>query len=204
MGKHTLATWLVLGALGAALAGEPGPPPRREGQDMEARRRQAELMRRRAMMPGLPPQVIQFWEEVDPDAVDDLRRHLAANPQQRGDILRKVFDETRRLAEMRKNAPEAFDLVLQQRKLDRHVRKLGADLRKEKEQGERERVANELRATLDQLFEVREALREREIKGLEDRIKQLRDLAKKRRDHKAEIIEHRIKELGGELDYLKW
>ena len=209
MRKQTLVAWVLLGTLGLALAGEPGRPEEpgdrdRQRREMEARRR-AEMMRRQQMMiPGLPHQIVQFWQQHDPETVDELRQQLAGDPRQHPERVRYIVEETRKLADMQRKDPEAFDLVLQQRRLDRHVRKLATEMRETKEQAEKERIANELRATLDQLFEVREALREREIRGLEARIEEARALAKKRRAHKAEIIEHRIKELRGDLDYLKW
>jgi len=211
MATRVLAVWLVLGAFGLALAGEapvaPAPPGEQPGPrdpDREARRRDEMMRRHRMMIPGVPPQIIQFWQENDPEGIEELRHHLAAHPHQRGEIVRRLAEETRKLAETRRKDPEAFELVIQQRRLDRHVRKLGGQLREAKEQPDNERTAGELRATLDQLFEVREVLREREIKGLEKRIEELREFAKKRRAHKAEIIDRRIKELSGELDYLKW
>ena len=206
MVRRALGAWLVGGACALALAGEPGQPgpERPAGPQADQQRQRAEMMRRRAMVPGVPPQVVQFWQEIDPDFLTELRKHAEAHPERRGDVMRKLFAETTKLQEMRQRDPEGFELAVQQRRLDRQVRTLGAELRTAKEQGERERIANELRATLDQLFEVRETLREREIKGLEEKIKELRALAKKRRDHKAEVIEHRIKQLSGQLDYLKW
>lgn len=203
---------LAIAAMGLALAGEPHQPqPPHHGQpgaepnpEMEARRRQMEMMQRARMLPGVPHQIIQFWQEVDPETIEEMRHHFDANPQERQQLIHRAMEETRRLAEMRGRDPEGFELVLQQRRLERHVRGLGEQLRNTKEAAEKERILGELRTTLDQLFEVREAVRAREIKGLEERVKELQALAKKRRAHKAEILDHKVKELSGELDYLKW
>ncbi|MFW6163851.1 MAG: hypothetical protein ACODAJ_13860, partial [Planctomycetota bacterium] len=125
-------------------------------------------------------------------------------PHERGEIARRIAEETGHLAEMRERDPERFDLVLQQRRLDRTTHHLGARIRKAEEQAEKERLAGELRATLPRLLEVREALRDREIQDVEGRLAELKALAAKRRAHKTEIINHRVKELSGELDYLRW
>lgn len=212
MVRRAMVACLALVAMGVALAGEPHQPqPPHHGQpggepnpEMEAQRRQMEMMQRMRMLPGVPHQIVQFWQEVDPETLEEMRRHFDANPQERQQLIQRAMEETRHLAEMRGRDPEGFELVLQERRLSRHARGLGEQLRAAKEAAEKERITGELRATLEQLFEVREAVRAREIKGLEDRVKELQALAKKRRAHKAEIIDHKIKELSGELDYLKW
>ncbi len=200
--------WLVLGAAGLALGAElpmPPQPPDRPNPEMEARRRQGERMQRQQMMlPGVPHEIVRFWQEHDPEAIEELRHRLGEHPHERGEIVRRIAEETGHLAEMRGRDPERFDVILQRRRLERSTHHLGARVREAKDPAEKERLAGELRATLAQLFDVREALRDREIQDIEARLAELKALAAKRRAHKTEIIDHRIKELRGDLDYLKW
>jgi len=207
MRTRALLAWLVLGAIGLALAGEPQPPPPPAppppGMPGAEPRRQM-MPPHPGMIPGVPPELIQFWREADPDFLNDLRERAQAHPEQRGPLLRRAFLAMQQLQQLRERDSEAFELQILGRKLERSVRKLGTKLRGAKDDQKKQALRSELRSTLDQLFEVREAGRKREIVMLEERIKKLRALAKKRRKHKSEVIEHQIKELSGELDYLKW
>jgi predicted nucleic acid-binding Zn-ribbon protein len=111
--------------------------------------------------------------------------------------------ELRELQEMKGHDPEGLDLVLQRRKLDRQTHKLAGRLRGAKPE-EKEAALAELRTTVDRLYDITTSLREREITRVEEHLKELRDRAKKWQEKKAEIIDRRVKELTGELDYLKW
>ena len=212
------ALWIALivaGGVSLAWAGEPnppeGPPPRgpqaepppgERGQPQ--RPMPGDMMRRMAEFAGIPPNLVMFWREVDPDFLTDLRELTATRPEEAREAMARAMGEMRELQELKGRDPEAFDLAIQRRRLGRQVHKLGARLRAAKTQPEKEPIALELRSTLDRLFDVIAGMRDREIKSQEERAKELRELNKKWRDNKADMIEHRVKELSSELDYLKW
>jgi hypothetical protein len=162
------------------------------------------MMRQFAEFAGLPMPLIQFWREIDPEYLAELREQATLRPEEGREVLARAMGELKEVQEAKAHDPEAFDLMLQRRKLERQVRKLATRTRTAQAAEEKDPAIAELRSTLGRLYEVTTSLREREVKSLEGRLKDLREQAKKWRDNKADIIDRRAKELTGELDYLKW
>ena len=223
MGKWLSLAFALLCGVGLAWAGEEGPPqgppigppigppqgrpggqpgqrpePGRPPQGMPP-----EMMRQFAEFGGLPGPLVQFWREADPEYLADLREQSSTRPEETREVFMRAMGELRELQELKARDPEAFDLMVQRRKLERQVRRLAQRIRTAKAD-EKEPAQAELRATLERLYDITTSLREREVATTEQRLKELRDQAKKWRDHKADIIDRRAKELTGELDYLKW
>ena len=70
--------------------------------------------------------------------------------------------------------------------------------------GNRQKIKQELRNKLNELFELREKERKLEFENLENRLNELRETLEDRRKNKDEIVKNRLLELTGEEKHLKW
>lgn len=70
--------------------------------------------------------------------------------------------------------------------------------------GEKQKLKEELRNKLSELFELRESERKEEFEDLEKRLNELRESLTERRKNKEEIVKNRMRELTGEEKNLRW
>jgi len=69
---------------------------------------------------------------------------------------------------------------------------------------EKQKIREELRTKLSELFELRETERKEEFESLEKRLNELRESLSERRKNKEEIVKNRLNELTGEEKHLRW
>lgn len=69
---------------------------------------------------------------------------------------------------------------------------------------EKQKIVSDLKAVLNQLFDIKEKARSMEVEMLEKELKQLKESLKVRKQSKDEIINRRLNELIGKGDYLDW
>lgn len=91
---------------------------------------------------------------------------------------------------------EVAEMERQSRDLARQVRSA--------EGAERERLEQELRAHLDELFSTKLELRRERVERLAERLERERAELDQRRSRRSEIVERRYRELLGERDELDW
>jgi hypothetical protein len=73
-----------------------------------------------------------------------------------------------------------------------------------KNDNDKQKIINELKPNLNQLFDAKENLRSLEVEMLEKELAQLKESLKVRKQNKNEIINRRLNELIGKGDYLDW
>ena len=73
-----------------------------------------------------------------------------------------------------------------------------------KNDNDKQKIINELKPNLNQLFDAKENLRSLEVDMLEKELAQLKESLKVRKQNKNEIINRRLNELIGKGDYLDW
>ena len=73
-----------------------------------------------------------------------------------------------------------------------------------KNDNDKQKIINELKPNLNQLFDAKEKSRSLEVDMLEKELAQLKESLKVRKQNKNEIINRRLNELIGKGDYLDW
>ena len=81
---------------------------------------------------------------------------------------------------------------------------LGIRYEHAKNDNDRQKIINELKSNLNQLFDAKEKSRSLEVEVLEKELAQLKESLKVRKQNKNEIINRRLNELIGKGDYLDW
>ena len=71
-------------------------------------------------------------------------------------------------------------------------------------ENEKQKIINDLKSQLNQLFDMMEKSRGLEVNMLEKELAQLKESLKVRKNNKGEIINRRLNELIGNGDYLDW
>ena len=81
---------------------------------------------------------------------------------------------------------------------------LGIRYEHAKNDNDKQKIINELKSNLNQLFDAKEKSRSLEVEVLEKELAQLKESLKVRQQNKNEIINRRLNELIGKGDYLDW
>ncbi len=96
---------------------------------------------------------------------------------------------------IQRNDRELYDLLLQEREMEQETIRLSREIRALAEGPERKERTEELRARLDQIFELKQTNRRREIEQFEHRLAELQERLEEREKLRDDIIENRIREL---------
>jgi len=94
-----------------------------------------------------------------------------------------------------------YNRLVQEHNLEMNTHELAMQARSTSDANEREKFAAELRIQLEEIFELKQQNREDEINQLSSRLQDLTELMNKRAALKNRIVESRLKELLGELDW---
>jgi len=94
-----------------------------------------------------------------------------------------------------------YDRLVDEHNLEMNTHELARQARSASIAGERDKFVTELRVQLEEIFELKQRNREDEIDQLSSRLQDLTDLMNKRAALRDRIIESRLKELLGELDW---
>ena len=187
----TPLTWIVLTAAlcvaGPALAPAQDPPPPEE------------------LPPGEPPlpsqeETIEFLEARLPETYADLQQLRQHEPAMFEMEIRNLGHLVRHYGELQRNNPELADGLLRAHRLDHQCRQMADKIRMAPTADEKARLKNQLRETLDEIFELRMAERELEVKHLERELNHIRGLLDTRRQAKDQIIDRRMRDLTFEGD----
>ena len=139
---------------------------------------------------------------------EDLYKDLIAVKESRPEFykraLSRVFREMHYLEGLKKEDPERYEKVLDEKKLEKSTRELAKKYKKSVDDTEKEKMKAELSSMLYKLFEYRQMNRQYEIKRLEERLESLKEDMANRLDNKDEIIERRMNKLLGEDESLEW
>jgi hypothetical protein len=101
--------------------------------------------------------------------------------------------------ELMKIQRQAAELERASMDLSHKLRSIPAD-----NKDERSSILDKLKATVTELFDVKEKARAREVEMLKKRLEELTQMLEKRKSNRDAIIEKRVKQLSGESDELDW
>lgn len=219
--RPALAAWLFMGLLRPLEAGPetPGPPsPPAPGEVGDA-----------IVSPSSPPPiplsterekrimdaVFSRFPDVEPGLVMDyLRNHfphevryfteLSMRDVERSvEYLTRVVGDCAQLLQTQKTDPDRYDKLLALQKLELKAYSQ-SDAFKASGNDERQARHDELMATLDDCFEIKQYLMRKELTDLEEELVKLREMIEKREETKLAILHRRFLQITGEKDGLEW
>lgn len=193
-----------LGREGAppAVRGEgPPPPPDREGQG-EGPPWRGEHSGMRGRIPPMfrdltdeqVEKILEFVGQYMPWWLEELQQMRTKEPDRFRMLCRKLRFEVTQLQRLKERDEEAFKKAIEERRLRRQAAELAARIRTTQDAGARAPLVEELRSTLDRMFEFEMVTHEAQIRGLEERIESLRRDLRERADHRREIVEQRVRD----------
>ncbi len=106
--------------------------------------------------------------------------------------------------EVRKHDRELFEQLKREEQMEMETRRLAARIQATSDDEARQKLIEELRARLDEIFELKQANRRREIAQLEAQLEDLRKRMNEREKMRERIIELRLNELIGASDPYNW
>jgi hypothetical protein len=139
-------------------------------------------------------EAFEIFAQIAPEQAQEAREHWKNNPDA---IPYPMFSEMRKLHHLREHDPEAFERAVAGRKLESEARHMAERARHVKGE-ERERLANELRGHLNELFEIRMRNRDAKISRMQSELEKLRHDQEQRREQRDELIQRRFEEMLGE------
>ncbi len=184
------------------------PRPSRVGGQQGARRPQranrANEPETLLLTPEQEAETIAYVEKVQPDRVEQLKRMKTRNSGNYAKFLSRAFREMRYLEDLKESDPERYEKVSAERNLDRQVRDLARQYKRETDSSEKSRLEGEILTLLQQQFDFRQIHRNEEIDRLEKRLAELKANNQDRVDNKDEIIQRRVEQLLGDNRAFEW
>jgi len=148
-------------------------------------------------------EVIQYIKEVHPEQLEGLLDLKETRPMMYRRMLSKGYREMRLMNELKERDPKRYKRVAEERTLDGNSRALARKYRSA-EGTEKERLREEIKQILDQIFDMRQVNRVLEIERLEKKINELKNNNLERLKNKDEILKRRLTELLGEDKGKEW
>ncbi|MFH1226621.1 MAG: hypothetical protein V1701_01805 [Planctomycetota bacterium] len=151
-------------------------------------------------------EIYGFLKEFDPERLEKIQLLEKENPELFMRVLQEANQRLIKLKELKERDPARYQQMMTEHTMERSVRDLSKKYRESQTPQEKETIKNEMRQTLDKIFELKELQRETEIKKLEEEVNKLKEKMKKRKTNKDKIIDRRIKIMTGEeeQDDLGW
>ncbi|GEM_PF-1659282 len=147
-----------------------------------------------------PEETLAFLEVRLPETYADLQQLRRNEPAVFEMEVRNLAHMVRHYGELERNNPELAEGMLRAHRLDHQCRQMAEKIRWASEAEEKARLKEQLRRTLDEIFELRMAERELEVQHLERELNHIRSLLDTRRQAKDQIIDRRMRDLTFESD----
>lgn len=126
---------------------------------------------------GVVDAAMEILEEIDPDAAQRVRFMAERNPHMVMEMLRRRFPRLEPILALREQNPDLFHLRMRDYKLNTRSFLLAREIRDaEGSMGDPEKLTDledQLRASVEEHFEVRQKIREFELASMEDEIERL-------------------------------
>ncbi len=148
--------------------------------------------------------VIVYLREHYPERISEILQFKEKRPVLYRGTLSRAFREMRHMAEMQKEDPKRYEIMLEETKLDNQSRQIAREYREEKDSHQRDMLKEDLQKSLEKLFDYRQINRQAEIERLERKLEELKTQNRQRSEKKAEIVEQRLKELTQDDQNLEW
>lgn len=143
-------------------------------------------------------EVVEFLRSWDPYRLKRLEGARERSPHEYMGILQESFFEMRRVQELQRTDPEAYESMKKERSLEMESFEIGEQIRATEDPAKRDELKAKLKPILAELFDLREKHKDQEIKRLEKELNRLKEQVERRRKNKDAIVERRLRELSGE------
>jgi hypothetical protein len=148
--------------------------------------------------------VEKFLKEYDPVKYKEImtikEKDLMLYNRIASDIARDLLFMER----IKKENPEVFKSMVEEKALESSCHELAKSLRDEKDAAKIGRIKEELRQKLSRMFDLRQFAREERIKHIEKDIATLKSTQEQRKKNRDRIIDLRLNEMVGGAEGLEW
>ena len=153
---------------------------------------------------GIPEQLAEFLEQVNPNMLEELREMRNRDPNRFRQAIGRAFQQMREMTRLKEEDPAAFEERMRVNEVEREIRDLARTLREGEDNEKKAEAKQRLRTALGEVFDMQMTQREREIEAMQKRLEEYRGILEKRRANKEAIIESRLKDMAGENDGMRW
>jgi len=150
-----------------------------------------------------PDVVMEFIREQFPWKMHEFRMLSRGRINNAVDFLANAVQESLELLNVKNQRPELFEKIMARRRLERKADELAAVCRASSGV-QRRKLLDELRGTLQEGFDLKQAIMKAELESMQGELQLLEGLISRRQASKDLIIQRRIVDLSGEKDNLKW
>lgn len=149
-------------------------------------------------------------EELDPAMAERIKNRLEHAGRGNSDHVAQKLDDhwqqinprIRQLPELQQRDPEAYEISMNDLRLDRQSQELVKRIRGNRDATDQDRIR--LKEMISEHFDVRQRKYDREVERLEARLSQLRQRIQARQERRSEIEDKRFTELVGASDDSNW
>jgi len=147
--------------------------------------------------------IMEFIRDHFPREMRQFRELSAKRFSEAAELMSDVIRESLELLETRERNPEVYAKRVRQRELEIRTAALVEAIR-EAEDRDREKRLEELRGILEEAFEIKQELMKIDVAHMEKEISELKKMVARREANRKAIINRRVSEITGEMDYLEW
>ncbi len=149
-----------------------------------------------------------FIRENLTDDADEIINWLEVlktyKPDEYRSKVREFAKKLRILNKVKDKNPEKYAAYIKAIKLEVKCSKLGKKYGEAKTEKDKEKIRNELKEALGELFEIKQAENEDRIKQIEKKLSELKEKNSLRKEHREEIVNRRLEQLTASASGLAW
>lgn len=149
-------------------------------------------------------EALEFIQIVAPFRLDNLKKMKQFDSREYQRRLMDVLQTKMQLDLLKQTDPDQYQSRLDEIKMDQESNRLGEEYRKAGSQQEKDKIRMNLKAVLDQLFDIREKNKQFEIQHLEEQLAKLKGTMADRKKNKEQIVQNRLEDLIDEGNSMKW
>jgi len=148
--------------------------------------------------------LMEFYQQIDPDIRLKLAKLKLEEAYLYQHKIAHLYHEQEYLSRLEKELPERYKEAIEMRRLEAGTEKMAELYHRSDDEAEQKKIESDLRATLGQLFDLREKEKVQEIDRIRGRLERLEQEMKERRKNRDMIITNRLNELTGKRSYYEW
>ncbi len=148
--------------------------------------------------------VEKFLKDYDPIKYREVMAIKEKDDMLYTRIASDVFRNLQFMERLKKDNPEAFKCMVEEKALESSCHELLKSLKDGRDPAKVNRVREELRKNLSRMFDLRQAAREEKIKRIERDMAELKTKQELRKKNRDKIIELRLNMMMGGAEGLEW